>query len=133
MNNPKLKASPNEPVIRYHFIFCPRYRRKIFTIDGLEDRFRRLTQEACNSNELTILEMECDVDHVYLHLECGPTWSPCDIMNVVKGASSRVLREEFPTLSSMPSLWTRDFFVTTAEILNADAIQNYVMSLKTRP
>ncbi|MFQ4200724.1 IS200/IS605 family transposase, partial [Clostridioides difficile] len=30
--------------MNYHFVFCPRYRRKIFNIEGLEDRFKILVK-----------------------------------------------------------------------------------------
>lgn len=29
-------------LVNYHFVFCPRYRRKIFLIDGVEARFKEL-------------------------------------------------------------------------------------------
>ncbi|MBO0461096.1 transposase, partial [Enterococcus sp. DIV1298c] len=41
-------------------------------------------------------------------------YSPADIMAKVKGGTSRILRDEFPELKAMPSLWTRSYFVSTA-------------------
>ncbi|MBJ8073659.1 transposase, partial [Bacillus cereus] len=34
--------------INYHFVFCPRYRRKIFLNTKVEERFKMLVQEICN-------------------------------------------------------------------------------------
>ncbi|WP_367303522.1 transposase, partial [uncultured Dubosiella sp.] len=31
-------------MVRYHFVFCPRYRRKIFLIPGVEERFKELVR-----------------------------------------------------------------------------------------
>lgn len=42
-----------------------------------------------------------------------PTLSPSDVMQQIKGYTSKVLREEFAELSKMPSLWTRSYFVST--------------------
>ena len=114
MKSKYLYTKTTVSLIRYHFVFCPRYRRKIFLVDGVEERFKQLTLEICEKNGFEILAMECHIDHVHLFTACGPTWSPSDIMKTVKGASSLLLRKEFPALSAMPSLWTRSFFVSTA-------------------
>ena len=141
MKSKYLYTKTTVSLIRYHFVFCPRYRRKIFLVDGVEERFKQLTREIfkqltreiCEKNGFEILAMECHIDHVHLFTACGPTWSPSDIMKTVKGASSLLLRKEFPALSAMPSLWTRSFFVSTAGDVSAQTIQRYVETQKTRP
>lgn len=119
-------------LINYHFVFCPRYRRKIFNIPGVESRFKNLTSAECDNLGIEILAMECHIDHVHMFLSCPPTMSPSEIMHQVKGATSFVLREEFPQLSKMPSLWTRSFFVSTADNVSSDTIKWYVETQKTR-
>lgn len=120
-------------LINYHFVFCPRYRRKIFLIPGLEDRFKELVRQECDKNGISILAMECHRDHVHLFLSALPTHSPADIMNWIKGASSVILRKEFKELGAMPSLWTRSYFVSTAGNVSSETIQWYVETQKTRP
>lgn len=39
-------------LVNYHFVFCPRYRRKIFLIPGVEDVFKK---EAISICQKTIL------------------------------------------------------------------------------
>ena len=34
-------------MINYHFVFCPRYRRKLFLVDGFEARFKELVTQIC--------------------------------------------------------------------------------------
>jgi putative transposase len=119
-------------LINYHFIFCPKYRRKIFNIPGVEDRFKELTISECEKNNIEILAMECHVDHVYLFVSVYPQKSIPDIMKVVKGATSRKLRDEFPKLKGMSSLWTRSYFVSTAGKVSSETIKWYVETQKTR-
>lgn len=119
-------------LINYHFVFCPRYRRKIFDIPGVEDRFKILTAAECKKLDIEILAMECHIDHVHLFLSCPPTMSPSDIMYRVKGATSYALREEFSQLAKMLSLWTRSFFVSTAGEVSSNTIKWYVDTQKTR-
>ena len=132
MSNDYRRTKTTVSLINYHFVFCPRYRRKIFNIPGLEARFKELTSEECKYLGIEILAMECHVDHAHLFLSCPPTMSPSDIMHQVKGATSFALREEFPELSKMPSLWTRSYFVSTAGNVSSSTIKWYVDTQKTR-
>ena len=119
-------------LINYHFVFCPRYRRKIFSIPNVEERFKHYVMYICEEMEIEIIAIECDKDHAHMFLNCLPTLSPSDIMQKIKGATSRALREEFPELKKMPSLWTRSYFVSTAGDVCSETIKRYVENQKTR-
>lgn len=119
-------------LINYHFVFCPRYRRKIFHIPGVEKRFKELVTEECDRNSIEILAMECHIDHVHMFVSVLPQTGIPEIMKCIKGGTSRILREEFQELSHMPSLWTRSYFVSTAGNVSAETIKWYVETQKTR-
>ena len=119
-------------LINYHFIFCPRYRRKIFLIPNVEVRFKTLVKEKCKELNIEIIAIECDKDHTHMFLNCLPTFSPSDIMQSIKGYTSKILREEFVELQKMPSLWTRSYFVSTTGNVCSETIKKYVESQKTR-
>ena len=116
----------------YHFVFCPRYRRKIFLLPGVEAFFMERIEEECRLRSIRILAMECHIDHVHLFVNTPPTYSPADIMKWLKGATSLALRKEFKELSAMPSTWTRSYFVSTAGNVSSETIKHYVDSQKTR-
>lgn len=67
-----------------------------------------------------------------MFLNCPPALSSSDIMQQIKGYTSRILREEFNELSKMPSLWTRNYFVSTAETVCSETIKKYVENQKKR-
>ncbi len=131
MNDNYIRTATTVSLIHYHFVFCPRYRRKIFLIPGVEDRFKKLTEEVCAAHDIRIIAMECHVDHVHLFLNCLPTQSPADVMKWVKGASSHKIRAEFQVLGALPSLWTRSYFVSTAGNVSSATVKKYVDSQKT--
>lgn len=81
---------------------------------------------------IEIIAVECDKDHTHMFLNCLPILSPSDIMQKIKGATSRALRDEFPELKKMPSLWTRSYFVSTAGNVSSETIKKYVENQKTR-
>ena len=132
MDNEYRKTKTTVSLINYHFVFCPRYRRKIFNIPSVEDRFKELTLLECKRLGLDVLAMECHIDHVHLFLSCLPTMSPSEVMHRIKGATSFSLRKEFSKLERMPSLWTRSFFVSTAGNVSSETIRWYVETQKTR-
>lgn len=119
-------------LINYHFVFCPRYRRKIFLRADVEERFKELVQEKCKELEIVIIALECDKDHTHMFLHALPTLSPSDIMAKIKGVTSKKLREEFSHLRHLPSLWTRSYFVSTAGNVSSETIKRYVEQQKTR-
>lgn len=119
-------------LINYHFVFCPRYRRKIFRNIELEERFKEFVVEICTGLEIQVIALECDEDHTHMFLNAPPSLSPSDIMAKIKGVTSKRLREEFPHLQHLPSLWTRSYFVSTAGNVSSQTIKRYVEEQKTR-
>lgn len=119
-------------LINYHIVFCPRYRRKIFNIKGVEERFKELTIKECEKHNIDILAMECHIDHIHMFVSVYPQQSIPETVKQIKDATSHKLREEFVELSQMPSLWTRSYFVSTAGSVSSKTIEWYVNTQKTR-
>ena len=106
----KTNTTTTVSLFNYHFVFCPQYRRKIFNIQGVEDRFKELTIAGCNKQGIEILALDWHIDHVHIFVSVLPTMSVPNIMKQIKGCTSLQLRKEFPQLNAMPSLWTRSYF-----------------------
>lgn len=119
-------------LINYHFVFCPRYRRKIFLNKEVEQRFKELVHEICEDLNINIVALECDKDHTHMFLNTLPSLSPADVMARIKGVTSKKLREEFSHLQHLPSMWTRSYFVSTAGNVSSTTIKHYVEQQKTR-
>jgi putative transposase len=118
-------------LINYHFVFCPRYRRKVL-VGEVEKRFRELLSDVCQEIEVDIVALEVMPDHVHIFLNAPPSISPSVIMAKVKGVTSRRLREELEHLRHLPSLWTRSFFCSTAGNVSSETITRYIAEQKTR-
>ncbi|WP_019588438.1 IS200/IS605 family transposase [Deinococcus apachensis] len=118
-------------LLRYHFVFCPKRRRKV-VVGNVATRLRDLLTEKAAERGWEIVALEIMPDHVHLFLGTDPDVSPTQVMHALKGYTSRVLREEFPELRSMPSLWTRSYWVSTAGNVSAEVIERYIAEQKTR-
>ncbi|MGN0255016.1 MAG: IS200/IS605 family transposase [Chordicoccus sp.] len=132
MKNQYKRTATTVSFINYHIVFCPRYRRKIFDIPNVEERFKALTRQECEKHGIEIIAMECHIDHVHMFISTYPQMSIPEAVKWIKGATSHTLRDEFPELRRMPSLWTRSYFVSTAGNVSADTIRWYVETQKTR-
>ena len=117
-------------LIRYHFVWIPRRRRKVL-IGEVEKRLKDLLLQIAKNIESEVVAMEVMPDHVHLFLNAPPTLSPDQIMHRIKGASSRALRQEFPHLLKMPSMWTRSYYCGTAGDASSETIKNYIANQST--
>lgn len=121
-------------MLTYYFVFCPRYRRKIFDLDDVEPRFREIVHQICEQNDIEILRLECHADHCHLVVNCPPNMSPSEIMRAIKVTTGAKLRKEFSALSRAQNLWTRSYFVCTINNTSKleNTIQNYIEMQKKR-
>ena|SRR5215208_2859831 len=115
----------------YHLIFCPKRRRKVL-VNAVKVRLDTLIRETAAALDCTVLALEIMPDHVHLFLAAPPTLAPHTIVRRIKGRSSRVLRQEFPHLLRLPSLWTRSYFSSTAGNVSSQTIQRYIAEQQTR-
>lgn len=109
----------------YHFVWIPK-RRKPVLVGEIKERLKQIIEEVCSENGWEILALEIMPDHVHLFLSAPPYLSPHIILRRIKGRSARILRQEFPELLKLPSMWTRSYFVSTAGNVSSETIKKYV-------
>ena len=116
--------------IRYHFVFCPKYRRPVLA-GAVGERLQAMIPEIIGQLGGKVLNITVQPEHVHLFVEIPPTLAPSQVVHRVKGASSHRLRQEFPHLRSrLPSLWTRSYYVGTAGKVSETTIQRYIDAQK---
>ena len=120
--------------IAYHFVWIPKYRRKILTGD-VQAETKRAIEECCGLHGLTLLALETDIDHVHCFVSAPPKDSPAKIVGLLKGHSSRRVREKFPALAKKTGkeqLWTSAYYVGTAGQVSAETIRRYITECQGR-
>lgn len=118
--------------IGYHLIWCSKYRRKVLTGDA-ETRLKELLAEKAGQIDIEIVQMEIMPDHVHLFVKATPVNSPHYIVQQLKGYTSRVLRQEFPSLKSrLPSLWTRSYYCESVGHISEETVPKYIEDQKNR-
>ena len=109
----------------YHIIWCPKRRRKVL-IGPVAQRLEQIIREGAEEQDWKIIRLAIQPDHVHLFVRSNPTTTPYAIPRLMKGRSSRRLREEFSHLLTLPTLWTRSSFLSTAGNVRAETIQKYI-------
>ena len=72
-------------------------------------------------------------DHVCMFIEFDPRINLHNVVKRLKGRSSHILREEYPSLKKkLPSLWTRSYFSCTIGHISEETIKQYVESQKNK-
>jgi putative transposase len=116
----------------YHVVFCPKYRRAVL-VGPVEKRLKAITREICFERDSELVEIECDGNHVPMILSVDPQFGIHRLIKQIKGRSSHHLRDEFAHLkSSLPSLWTNSYFVSTIGGVTLDVVKKYVENQKLR-
>ena len=116
--------------LKYHLVWCPKYRRPVL-VDRVDQRLRSLLQEIATELDVTIHALEVMPDHVHLFVEADPTLCVAELVNRFKGRTSHDLRAEFSTLRSrIPTLWSRSYYAGSCGAVTEASIRRYIESQK---
>ena len=115
---------------KYHVVFCPKYRRKVL-VGGVDKRLKEIIYQVAKDLKCEVLELEVMPDHVHILCEVDPQFGIHKFVKRVKGVSSRLLRQEFPSLKSrLPTLWTHSYFVSTVGDAPIAILKQYIENQK---
>lgn len=113
----------------YHVVWCPKYRQKVLIRD-VDIRLRELILQIAAKHQAEVIELEIMPDHVHLLVEVDPQYGINQLVKQLKGATSRILRQEFPWLKRLPTLWTNSYFVATVGGAPLEIVKQYIENQK---
>jgi putative transposase len=103
----------------YHYAWGP-MRCKPVLVGCIAERLSQLLLQKAEELGVGVRQLLIEPALVYLAVEAPPTVAPHSIACGLKANSSSVLRKEFKELTTIPSLWTRDYLVVAGEDIAAD-------------
>ncbi len=116
---------------KYHIVFAPKYRWKVFYREKRVAEGKILRQ-LCDWKGIRIVEAEVCSDHVHMLVEIPPKLSVSSFMGYLKGKSSAMLYEQFGELKykyRSREFWCSGYYVDTAgknESRIAGCIKNHL-------
>lgn len=108
-----------------HLVWIPKRRKKVL-VSNVKLRLAAILNEVARENEWLLKALEIAPDHVHVLVEHGSQVAIHQIVKAMKGRSSRLLRQEFPHLCKLPSLWTRAYFYDTTGKVSTARIIAYI-------
>ncbi|MCD6380948.1 MAG: IS200/IS605 family transposase [Candidatus Odinarchaeota archaeon] len=118
-------------LIQYHLVWCPK-RRKPVLVGKIKERLEQIIYEVADELGIKVLKLAINPDHLHLFVSAYPTIPVHKIVRRIKGRSSHILRQEFPELLKLPSLWTHSYFVATIGKVSKETIEKYIEAQKGR-
>ncbi len=98
-----------------HLVFVAKYRRRVFDGDAI-NRLRTIFAEVCTDFEAQLIEMDGEDDSAsHLLVEYPPKVAVSNLVNSLKGVSSRLLRKERPDIQKRywkGVLWSPSYFAS---------------------
>ena len=114
---------------KYHIVFAPKYRRKIF-YESHRKEIMNIIKDLCQWKGIEIIEGEMAIDHVHLLLAIPPKMSVSGAMGYLKGKSSLIIYQKFGTVKFQyrcREFWCRGYYVDTTG-KNTQIIKEYIQN-----
>jgi putative transposase len=108
-----------------HLIWIPK-RRKPILKGEIRLRLSQILDSVAADREWIIKAKKIASDHVHLRVEYDENTPIAEVVRAFKGRSSKLLRDEFPDLKKLPSLWTRSYFYDTSGKVSTAKIIAYI-------
>ena len=114
---------------KYHIVFAPKYRRKVFFNQKRVD-IGKILRKLCEFKQINIIEAEICPDHVHMLVEIPPKMSVSGFVGFLKGKSSLMIYQKWGNMKFKyrnRQFWCRGFYVDTVG-KNTARIKEYIQN-----
>ena len=120
---------------KFHVVLVTYKRYGMFRRADIERALRDIFIGIANRHRFEIYEMEIVEDHVHLFIGIRPSQSIAEVMQYLKGASSKELRQLFPEMKgfSRRYLWSKGKFFRPISEVNEETIRHYIAESQGKP
>ncbi len=120
--------------LHVHLVFVTKYRRHVFTKAILDD-LKLIFENVCRDFEAELVEFDGEDDHVHLLVNYPPKVAISNLVNSLKGVSSRMIRQKnYPTIKQKlwgNALWSPSYFAGSCGGAPISIIRQYIEQQKT--
>ena len=118
---------------KYHIVFAPKYRRKVFYEDKRLE-IREILRKLCEWKGVEIIEGEVCPDHIHMLVSIPPKMSVSGFMGYLKGKSALMIFQKWGNMKFAyrnREFWCKGYYVDTVG-KNTKAIKEYVANQLNR-
>ena len=115
--------------LKYHFVWCPKYRRLI--LSGNIGKFvAKVIYEVAERYDFRIEELAVMPEHIHMFVSAPPEMAPAQIAQIIKSITASQVFERFPGIKRKlwgGALWERGYFVMSSGTGTTDEmIRKYI-------
>ena len=100
---------------KYHIVFAPKFRRKVFYGEKKRE-IGKILRTLCEWKGVKIVEAELCPDHIHMLVEIPPKIAVSSFVGYLKGKSTTMIFEQFPELKYKYrnwEFWCKGYYVDT--------------------
>ena len=112
---------------KYHIVFAPKYRRKVFYKEKRVE-IREIIRQLCQWKGVDIIEWEVCLDHIHILVSIPPKMSVSGFMGYLKGKSALLIFQRWGNMKFTyrnREFWCKGYYVDTVG-KNTKAIKTYI-------
>ena len=126
------KGAHTQYDLQFHVVWITKYRKKIL-VGKIASRLKVLLMQGCSAKGITIIKGNIQPEHVHLLISIPPSLSIAQVMQYLKGRSSKKLQEECSWLKKQfwgQHMWVTGYFCRSVGKVTQDTIIEYIESQK---
>lgn len=116
--------------IRYHQVFCVKYKKKLLSNEEYRNHLKQTIREICERYWFSIDEIGTDWDHVHIFVWAWPKHSPSQIMQILKSITAKSIFKKFPEIKKSLrwwQFWSDGWYIGTVwEWTNEEIVKRYI-------
>jgi REP element-mobilizing transposase RayT len=124
-----IRKSHNVSILLYHFVCPAKYRRAVFD-RHVDEVLKDVCLEIAKRYQIEFIEIGTDKNHVHFLIQSVPTYSPTQIIRIVKSLTAREIFRRAPEVKKQlwgGEFWSDGYFVgTVSRQGNEETIKKYV-------
>ena len=124
-----IRKSHNVSLVVYHIVWPIKYRRNVIS-DRVKYTIFRTCQSISEKHELYFIEVGTDLNHVHFLVQSVPTYSPTNIVTIIKSNISKSVIKYNPEIKKYlwgGEFWTDGYYIATVSTeLTEKVIAKYV-------
>ena len=121
--------------LKYHIVWVTKYRKPVLRGE-IAMRVRELIRQTCATLDVYILSGHVSSDHIHLLVSIPPNLAVSDLVQRLKGRTSRRMQEEFGELKRQywgRHMWARGYFAVSTGNVTDEIIKQYIELHKDMP
>ncbi len=116
--------------IRYHMVFCIKYRKKLLFDNDRIEFFKYVCSEIGKRYWFKFDAIGTDGDHVHIFVGAAPRYAPSNVMQIIKSITAKNIFKKYPEIKKQlwgGHFWSEGGYIgTVGDGVTADIIKGYV-------